>query len=257
MVWSNAPTVRLRCIQIPCRVVEERFPVIRAAAQTMFALGLIAAACAPQVSASSATQDRRVPVYRCSVSSDPSPADFSVPAGAVPLGLAMADFTGDSHPDLATLKIDRLDSSRAYYVIEIQLTEGGRQSLKLTAPPRSLVLTPVDVTGDGTLDLVVHGVGSNVPVAVFLNDGCGHFSAKEPARYTPAIQEIPAGADYSSMRVRFDSAAVGRGASATDSQGQAVYSRQGPRHRCFLAWEGAPAERFLPLRTDRAPPATA
>jgi hypothetical protein len=195
-----------------------------------------------------------VPVYPCSVSSDPSPAGFSVPAGAVPLGLAMADFTGDSHPDLATLKIDRLDSSRAYYVIEIQLTEGGRQSLKLTAPPRSLVLTPVDVTGDGTLDLVVHSVGSNVPIAVFLNDGCGHFSANEPARYKAAIEEIPTGADYSSTHLRFDSSAVGRGSSAAKSQGQPLCSRQDPRHNCFPAQDGALAERFLPLPTDRAPP---
>lgn len=231
--------------------------MIRAAVKAIFALGSIVAAFAPQVTAASATKDPTVPVYPCSVSSDPSPADFSIPAGAVPLGLAMADFTGDSHPDLATLKIDRLDSSRAYYVIEIQLTEGGRQSLKLAAPSRSLVLTPMDVTGDGTLDLVVHSVGSNVPVAVFLNDGCGHFSANEPARYTAAIQEIPAGTDYSLTHLRFDSADVGRGSSAADSQGQPLYSRRGPRHQCFLSPNGAPAERFLPLRTDRAPPATA
>jgi hypothetical protein len=238
-------------------VPKERFYVIRAAVKTTFALGLIMAAFAPGVCAASATRHSTVPVYPCSVSSDPSPADFSVPAGAVSLGLAMADFTGDSHPDLATLKIDRLDSSRAYYVIEIQLTEGGRQSLRLTAPPRSLVLTPLDVTGDGTLDLVVRSVGSNVPIAVFLNDGCGHFSANEPARYTAAIQEIPTGADYGSTHLRFDSAALGRGSSAADSQGQPLYSRQDPRHNYFLAPDGAPAERFLPLRTDRAPPRTA
>jgi hypothetical protein len=237
--------------------LTERFHVIRAAVKAIFALGLIVAAFAPRVSAASPTKGPLVPVYPCSVSSDPSPADFSIPAGAVPLGLAMADFTGDSHPDLATLKIDRLDSSRAYYVIEIQLTEGGRQSLKLAAPQRSLVLTPMDVTGDGTLDLVVHSVGSNVPIAVYLNDGCGHFSANEPTRYTAAIQAMPTGPDYSSTHLRFDSAAVGRGASAADSQGQPLYSRQDPRHNRFPAPDGAPAERFLPLRTDRAPPRTA
>jgi hypothetical protein len=238
-------------------VFEERFRVIRAVNKTILPLALIMATFAPQVWAASTTSSPTLPLYSCSVSSDPSPADFSVPAGAVPLGLAMADFTGDSHPDLATLKIDRLDSSGAYYVIEIQLTEGGRQSLKLTAPPRSLVLTPVDVTGDGTLDLVVRSVGSNIPVAVFLNDGCGHFSANEPARYTAAIQEIPTGSDFSSTHLRFDSATVGRGSSAADLQGQLLYSRQDPRHNCFLARDGAPAELLLPLPTDRAPPVTA
>jgi len=229
--------------------------VIKAGFKILFVLALIEMAFALRLSAAPAVNGPAVRLFACSVSSDPSPADFSVPAGAIPLGLAMADFTGDRNPDLATLELDRLDSSHAYYVIEIQLTEGGRQSLRLTAPARSLVLTPMDVTGKGRLDLVVRSVGSEVPVAVFVNDGCGHFSANESARYATATHEIPSGPDFSANHLRFESAALTRGPYAAGSQEQP---------RCFLhefsssvsfAYDGAPAELFLPLRTDRAPPA--
>jgi hypothetical protein len=230
--------------------------VMKAALKMLFALALIAMASAPRLSGAPAMNGAAVQVLACSVSSDPSPADFSVPAGAIPLGLAMADFTGDSHPDLATLELDRLDSSRAYYVIEIRLTEGGRQSLRLTAPARSLVLTPMDVRGDGILDLVVHSVGSRVPVAVFVNDGCGHFSANKSARYATAIHEIPGGApDFCASHLSFESAALVRGPHAAEFQGQPRCFLQEINGPHFSGYEGAPAELFLPLGTNRAPPA--
>lgn len=96
---------------------------------------------------------------------------------AVPFSLAMADFTGDSHPDLATIGFDRLDSSNGYYVIEIALSEGSRQTLQFVAPAGGIFVTAKDVTGDGALDLVVRAAISRRPVAIFINDGCGHFSA--------------------------------------------------------------------------------
>ena len=50
------------------------------------------------------------------------------------MGLAMADFTGDTHPDLATVQLERFDSPSARYSIEIRLSEGGRQSLGALTP---------------------------------------------------------------------------------------------------------------------------
>jgi hypothetical protein len=230
--------------------------VIKAELKPLLTVAFIATAFASPVCAA-AVNGPSVELFECSVSNDPSPPDFSVPAGAVPLGLAMADFTGDSHPDLATLELDRLDSSRAHYVIEIQLTEGGRQSLELTAPAHSLVITPMDVTGDGTLDLVVRTTGSNVPVAVFLNDGCGHFSVNESARFSTAIRDIPNGPDLSASDPRFDSAVMPRGPYAADFQVQLRCSPRDPGRSHFSAYDGAPARLFLPLRIDRAPPLAA
>jgi hypothetical protein len=113
------------------------------------------------------------------------------PPMAPALGLAMADFTGDTHPDLATVEMDRSDFSSPHYWIEIQLTEGGRQFLSLTAPFGGLLITPKDVTGDGNLDLVVRTAKSHTPVAVFLNDGSGHFSRADIAAFANALHDSP------------------------------------------------------------------
>jgi len=231
--------------------------VIRAAAKILFLMAWIAAAFWPAVRATPATNSPAYRLFACTVSNDPSPPDFSDPAGAVPLGLAMADFTGDSNPDMAILELNRLDSSEAYYVIKIQLTEGGRQSLKLTAPARSLVITPMDVTGDGTLDLVVRSVGSKVPVAVFVNDGCGHFYSDEADRFSTAVRELPTGPDVSSTESRFGSAAAARGPNAADSHTRLRRSRRESSSSHFFAHDGAPLQLFLPLQSDRAPPAAA
>jgi hypothetical protein len=155
---------------------------------------------------------------------------------------------------MAILELNRLDSSHAYYVIKIQLTEGGRQSLNLTAPAQSLVITPMDVTGDGTLDLVVRSVGSKVPVAVFLNDGCGHFYSDQAARFATAVRELPTGPNFSSTESRLGSAAVARGPNATDSHGRLRRFRRESSSSHFSAYDGAPLELFLPLRSDRSPP---
>ena len=229
--------------------------MIRAALKILFVLAVIEATFAPRVSAAPATDSPTIPLFTCSVSTDPSPRGFSVPAGVVPLGLAVADFTGDSHPDLATLNLNRLDSAHAYYVIEIQLTEGGRQSLQLTAPARNLLITPMDVTGDGTLDLVVRSLGSKAPIAVFLNDGCGHFSANDSSRFANAVREVPTGPLFTAMSLEFRSAAVARGPYAADSQDQSRRFLRLKGHAHFFAHGGVPSQLFLPLRTNRAPPA--
>ena len=219
-------------------------------------LAIVVMMYSPQAVAATAIRVPATRVFGCSVSRDPSTSEFPVPTGAVPLSLAMADFTGDTHPDLARLELDRLDSSQAHYFIEIQLTEGGRQSLELTAPARTVFLTPMDVTGDGTLDLVVRTEGSEIPVAVFLNNGCGHFSVNQATRFASVIQGVPAGPNFCACDLRYESAAVARGPNAADP---------GELPRSFLhvyinsplpTHHGAPAELFLPLRTDRAPPLT-
>jgi hypothetical protein len=113
------------------------------------------------------------------------------PPTAPALSLAMADFTGDTHPDLATVELEKLDSSSARYWIEIRLTEGRHQILKLTAPFGGLLITPRDVTGDGNLDLIVRSASSRAPVALFLNDGNGHFSRADVASFANALNDGP------------------------------------------------------------------
>jgi hypothetical protein len=97
------------------------------------------------------------------------------PPTAQVLGFAMADFGGDSRPDLAAVELRRSGLRLADYRIAIRLTEGGRQSLKVIAPRGGLFITAKDVTGDGKLDLLVSVPSTGDLVGVFLNDGKGHF----------------------------------------------------------------------------------
>ena len=198
-----------------------------------------------------------VPVFPCGAAATIWTSDLPVASNAIPLGLAMADFTGDSHPDLATIKLARFDSSTAQYVIEIQLTEGGHQSLRLTAPQGGLFITPKDVTGDGTLDLIVRSVGSQSPVAVFLNDGCGHFSAREPAPFARAIKDVPTESELTTTALFFGAPALGQGVYSVACQDESRSPLQQERRTLRFGSDRALYWLFSSFGSNRAPPAIA
>jgi len=221
------------------------------------ALAFSAAAIALPAAGVPATTKQPVSLLACSGSASLAPAGFEVPAGGVPLGLAMADFTGDTHPDLATLELAAADSVQAHYVVEVQLTEGSRQSLLVTAAPRNLVITPMDVTGDGTLDLVIRAVGFSAPVAVFLYDGCGHFSPREPARYAGAIKDELPDSKVFAPELSFASEAIARGTSAADSERGSENPLGRQEVRLLARHDDVPSRLFLPFGSNKAPPAAA
>jgi hypothetical protein len=130
-------------------------------------------------------------VFRCGNEGIGDSGLSSEPDTAVQLGVTMADFTGDTRPDRATINLARFDSHGAQYFIDVELTEGGHQSLSLSAPPVALFVTARDVTGDGTLDLVVRATSSRSIVAVFVNDGCGRFfNARTTESVPPAKYQL-------------------------------------------------------------------
>src|SRR5216683_3210378 len=88
---------------------------------------------------------------------------------------AIADFDGDSRPDLATVQAGVSSSWDAHYWIAFQLSSGPRQTLGITAPTGGLQITSRDVNGDSFLDVVVTTAWTNRPVAVLLNDGQGRY----------------------------------------------------------------------------------
>jgi len=255
---------------------EGRFQVKRAALQIVAALAFGAVVATPPVCAAHGTDANSskplaifikqsvssasvagpgLPVFGCTVGAAPSTGDVSAPASALPLGLTMADFTGDGHPDVATLEFDRLDSSTAQYSIEVQLSEGGRQSLRLTGPPGGLFITPRDVTGDGTLDLVVRSVGSQLPVGVFLNDGCGHFAAKAPTRFAGTIQDVPMGPEFDAQPQCFAAVAIALGPHAVECQDRSRRPLQEHGSSLLSTNDGAPSQLFSSFGNNRAPPA--
>ncbi len=100
---------------------------------------------------------------------------------------AIADFDGDSRPDLATVQAGVSSSWNTHYWIAFQLSSGPRQTLGITAPSGGLQVTSRDVNGDSFLDVVVTTAWTKRPVAVLLNDGQGNFRAFSPSAFPGAF----------------------------------------------------------------------
>jgi hypothetical protein len=116
----------------------------------------------------------------------PSPTASALSRAKLPSRFAIADFDGDSRPDLATVEIGQIGPSRARYWIGFQLSSGPQQIIGVNAPVGGLNITSRDVDGNQILDLIVTTAWLNQPVAVLLNDGHGNFTLANPSAF-PAI----------------------------------------------------------------------
>ena len=102
---------------------------------------------------------------------------------------AIADFDGDLRPDVARVQTGLGNSSRTAYLIQLQLTAFGRNSISVLAPTGGLRIAARDVNGDRAVDLVLVAAWLNQPVAIFLNDGQGKFARADLAAFPGAFQE--------------------------------------------------------------------
>ena len=103
--------------------------------------------------------------------------------------VAIADFDGDSRPDLASVQTGAGFSGGARYWIQLQLSAAGRQSIQLAAPAGGLLIEARDVNGDHALDLVLSTAWLQQPVAIFLNDGHGNFSRAALSAFPAAFHQ--------------------------------------------------------------------
>jgi hypothetical protein len=179
------------------------------------------------------------------------------PSLGLTLGFSMADFTGDTHPDLATVDLNGFDSNSAKYVIEIQLTEGGHQLLPLRAPFGGLIVTAKDVTGDGNLDLVVQAARSHILVAVFLNDGYGHFTAAAPSSFKIALRETTSDRKVTTRNFYVSATLVSLRSTTACFPGRSVRNPQNKSDSSCSATNEVARHRFVLFALDRAPPGIA
>jgi hypothetical protein len=113
----------------------------------------------------------------------PNPSAAPVESGPQ---LAITDFDGDLHPDLARVQAGATTSGGTDYWIQLQLSAAGWQSIRLVAPAGGLQIEARDVNGDHAVDLIL-STPLNQPVAVFLNDGHGRFSRVAPSAFPEAF----------------------------------------------------------------------
>src|ERR1700738_666946 len=113
------------------------------------------------------------------------------PASALPAQVAthfaIADFDGDSRPDLASVHVGQISSRITHYWIAFHLSGGPGQTVGITAPTGGLQITSRDVNGDSFPDVIVTTAWTNKPVAILLNDGLGNFTASNPSEFQGAF----------------------------------------------------------------------
>ena len=111
------------------------------------------------------------------------PAPAAAQPGA-PSGWTVADFNADGRPDLAVA--DRAagpDGSN--YRIDVRLSNGLHQSVSFVSALRALTVRAIDIDNDHDVDLVVMPPLGHDVVAVWLNDGAGHFRESAPGAAPP------------------------------------------------------------------------
>ena len=107
----------------------------------------------------------------------------SLPTTGHRLDFAIADFDGDGRPNLATVHPGSNSSSLISYRVQVQLGEGGLQSINLVGPSGGLRIAAGDVNGDGIPDLILSLAWRADPIAVLLNDGHAVFSFADPSSF--------------------------------------------------------------------------
>lgn len=177
-------------------------------------------------------------------------------AGEELFGFAMADFGGDSRPDLAAVEVDRLGEHIADYRVYIRLTEGGEQNLRLTGPLGELSITPKDVTGDGSLDLVISS-GSGDLVGIFVNDGKGHFDKANPADFAKDRGRRSSRSFLTTTRPYIIATFATLEGQAFHCRSEWIHFRRTNSRSLIPALESVRIQAFLYSGANRAPPSAA
>jgi hypothetical protein len=115
----------------------------------------------------------------------------------------------------------------------------------------------MDVTGDGNLDLVIRSAGSHAAVALFLNDGRGHFFAAEPSIYAKILRKASSKQQFAREHFYLIATVVSPKSYTIACHGLTGRNRQKQNGSLFCANHDVPVQRLLSFGLDRAPPAVA
>ena len=101
----------------------------------------------------------------------------------------LADFDGDSQIDVVTSRAERLPGHE--YSHEVSLRLSGSPSTSFTFRDRyaNVQLNSRDIDGDHDRDIIIRETGTLEPLAVWLNDGSGHFLQGDLEHFRAALEE--------------------------------------------------------------------
>jgi hypothetical protein len=182
----------------------------------------------------------------------PQVSEFA-PSGHVSSHFAIADFDGDSKPDLATVQIGQITASHARYWIEFKMSAGSRQFVGVTGPVGGLEIALRDVNGDSNLDLIVTTAWLNRPIAVLLNDGHGNFTVHDPESFPATVWRYTASWSCASVQIKDVAALMRSSGDCRPSQGVSSTGDL-PKDVVFELPEGPAFSQAISV-LGRAPPA--
>jgi hypothetical protein len=145
---------------------------------------------------------------------------------------AIADFDGDSRPDLATVEIGQIGTSRARYWIGFRMSAGPQQLIGVTAPVGGLDIALRDINGDKNLDLIVTTRSLDRPIVILVNDGHGNFTLTDPTAFSGVFLNVKEARALPNSETKDAAAAViGRGCGDCAAEDRGWETRVAPEAR--------------------------
>jgi hypothetical protein len=179
-----------------------------------------------------------------------------VPPAQMATHFAIADFDGDSRPDLASVHVGQDSPRSTHYWIAFHLSGGLGQTVGITAPTGGLQITSRDVNGDSFPDIIVTTAWTNKPVAILLNDGFGNFTVSNPSEFQSAFTASETSWTLATAEIWDASAALLLSRSVSGDSWTKYRSLLSRRTTSLLAaqFDPAPILPFVSLFIGRAPP---
>jgi hypothetical protein len=101
----------------------------------------------------------------------------------------LADFDGDSKIDVVTSRAERLPGHEYSHEVSLKLSGSASTSFTFRNRYASVQLNSRDIDGDHDRDIIIRETGTLEPLAVWLNDGSGHFLQGDLEHFRAALEE--------------------------------------------------------------------
>lgn len=147
-------------------------------------------------------------------------ARVEFPTGQAPVGIWVADFTGDTFPDVVTANYGYLGSGNTVSLLRHNGQTGSAAAflapVNYAAGAAPLRLAAADVNGDNRLDLAVGHIRADnpatpVPISILLNGGSGNFAAPFDYESAPGARLFTAAVTFGDLDNDGDADLIGGG----------------------------------------------
>jgi len=101
----------------------------------------------------------------------------------------LGDFDGDSQIDIVTSRAERLPGHEYSHVVSLRLSGSSSTSFTFHDRYPNVQLNSRDIDGDHDRDIIIRESATSQPLAVWLNDGSGHFLQADLEHFRAALEE--------------------------------------------------------------------